>query len=370
MTPEGVEKTDSEKSSPNTNYSTVLLILIIVGGLLFYFQDSFFKPKVNPKSIAVLPFDNYSPKSEDEFLSDGFTEVIIANLAKVKDLIVISRTSVMRYKDTDMSLKEIAKELNVANILEGSIQKKGNKIRVVGQLIEAETDNHLWSETYDKDIDDIFLIQTSIAKEIASSLKSKITESEKSHIEDKLTDNIEAYELYLKVRELRNVANYYEHNNTLRLSLLEKIINLDPHFSEAYALLSKEHSEMVHFGFDKNQGRIDLAKENIEKAFSLKPESPDVQFAYGYYYYGCHKDYLRALEYYEYALEKEPGNAEYISYIGYAHRRLGNWDEMLQYFEKALVLNPNDIGLLGNLRDTYEFLRQYDKFNYTDFHAK
>ena len=337
VTPEGDIITDVEKSSSNTNYTTLIFILVVAGGLLFFFQDSFIRPEVNPKSIAVLPFDNFSPNPEDDYLSAGFTEVIIANLAKVEDLMVISRTSIMRYKDKDMNLKEIADELQVANILEGSIQRTGNKIRVVGQLIEAKTDNHLWSETYDKDIDDIFLIQTSIAKEIASSLKSKITESEKSHIEDKLTDNIEAYELYLKVRELRNVANYYEHNNTLRLSLLEKIINLDPHFSEAYALLSKEHSEMVHFGSDNSQKRIDMAKENIEKAFSIKPGSPDVQFAYGYYYYGCFKDYRKALEYYEFALTKEPGNAEYIAYIGYAHRRLGNWDEMLQYFEKAVV---------------------------------
>ena len=370
VTPDGIQKTDKEKSSGSKNNSTIILILVIVSGLLFYFQNNFFKPKMNPKSIAVLPFDNYSPKLEDEFLSDGFTEVIIANLAKVKDLIVISRTSVMRYKDTDMSLKEIAKELNVANILEGSIQKKGNKIRVVGQLIEAKTDDHLWSETYDMDIDDIFSIQTSIAKEIAASLKLTITESEKAIIEDKLTDNIEAYEYYLKIRELRNSKTFYDKNNELRLALLEKIIKLDPNFAEAIALLSIEHSEMVHFGLDKSQRRIDLAKENIEKAYRLKPESPDVQFAYGYYYYGCYKDFLRALEYYEYALTQEPGNAEYISYIGYAHRRLGNWDEMLQYLEKALVLNPNDISLRGNLRASYEFLRQYDKLNYTDYDAK
>jgi TolB-like protein len=368
MTPEGVEKTDSVKLSSNTNYSTIMLILIIVGGLLFYFQDSFFKPKVNPKSIAVLPFDNYSPKSEDEFLSDGFTEVIIANLAKVKDLMVISRTSVMRYKDTDMSLIEIAKELNVANILEGSIQRKGNKIRVVGQLIEASTNNHLWAETYDEDIDDIFAIQTSIAKEIAASLKTQITESEKSVIEDKLTDNIEVYELYLKVMELRSstMTSLFS-KREIRMNLLNKIIDLDPEFAEAYAMLSIENAEMVHFGNDKGQSRIDMAKENLDKAYKLKPYSPVVRFAHGYYYYGCFKDYYNALEHFKYALLKEPGKAEYNQYIGYVHRRLGNWDEMLHYFEKSLVLNPNDMSLRLNLIDTYIFLRQYNKVNFIDY---
>ena len=197
VTPEGIEKTDRYKPSVRTNYSTILLLLVVIGGLIFYFQDKLFKSKINPNSVAVLPFDNYSPKSEDEYLSDGFTEVIIANLAKVKDIMVISRTSVMRYKDTDMSWKEIADELNVSKILEGSIQKKGNKIRVVGQLIEASTNNHLWAETYDEDIDDIFAIQTSIAKEIAASLKLTITEPERSVIEDVLTDNEWVYEVLL-----------------------------------------------------------------------------------------------------------------------------------------------------------------------------
>ena len=130
VTPEGVVKTETNRSSSKTNYSIFILIVVVGGGLLFFFQDRLFKPAVNPKSIAVLPFDNFSPNPDDEYLSDGFTEVIIANLAKVQDLMVISRTSIMRYKNSDMSLKEIAKELNVANILEGSIQKKGNKIRV------------------------------------------------------------------------------------------------------------------------------------------------------------------------------------------------------------------------------------------------
>ena len=159
ITPEGDIIVDSDKSSSSKNYFILILLLIVVGGVLFYYyRDGLLQPTINPKSVAVLPFENYSPKAEDDYLSSGFTEVIIANLAKVQDLMVISRTSVMRYKDSDMSLKEIAAELNVANILEGSIQKKGNKIRVVSQLIEAQTDNHIWAETYDSEIEDIFEI--------------------------------------------------------------------------------------------------------------------------------------------------------------------------------------------------------------------
>jgi len=362
VTPEGIIKTDKGKSSTNINYSTILLLLVIMGGVLFYFQDRFFKPKVNPKSIAVLPFDNFSPNPEDEYLSSGFTEVIIANLAKVKDLMVISRTSVMRYKNTDMSLKDIAKELNVANILEGSIQRTDRKIRVVGQLIEAKTDKHLWAETYDAEFEDIFSIQTSIATEIASALKSQITESERLVIEDKKTDNIEAYEMYLKVKELRREELYT--SAKIRKELLKKIIGIDPQFAEAYALIALEYSEAVHYGFSENFERSqEKAKEMIDKAFELKPDSPEIRFAYGYYYYGCHKDFLQALKHYEYALKQEPGNADYNAYIGFAYRRLGDGDKTIKFLENALELNPNVTQLYYEMVGTYTFFRKYEKID-------
>ena len=192
MTNEGVVKTESRGNSDNKFIGfTIILFVILV--LLYNYKDDFFKPAVNPKSIAVIPFDNFSQSKDDEYLSSGFTEVIIANLAKVQDLMVVSRTSVMRYKDTKMSLKDIAKELNVAHILEGSVQRTGNKIRVVGQLIEASTDRHVWAETYDEEFDNIFSIQTSIAKEIAFALKSRITSNEQNRIDKKPTENIKAY---------------------------------------------------------------------------------------------------------------------------------------------------------------------------------
>ena len=369
VTPEGVVKTEPKTSSFKSNYSILILILVIGGGLLFYFQDRLFKSAVNPKSVAVLPFDNYSPNPEDKYLSAGFTEVIIANLAKVQDLMVISRTSVMRYEDTKMRLRDIAEELNVANILEGSIQRTGNKIRVVGQLIEAKSDKHLWAETYDSDFNNIFTIQTSIAKEIAASLKSRITESEKSGIEEIWTENIEAYELFLKVKELRQITNYYD-NSELRINLLDKAIDLDSEFAEAYAQLSIEHSENVHFGMDQSQSRKDLARINIERAFQLKPENPFIRFAFGYYYYGCFKNYQKALEHYQYSLSKEPGNRDFNEYIGYVHRRLGNWNETVVYLEKAAELDPNHLGTLDNLIGTYYFLKDYKKINLIEIDKK
>jgi len=365
ITDKGIVKTESTKKS-NNNYATVLLIFLIIVGFFYVFKNQLLKPSINSKSIAVLPFDNYSPNDEDDYLSSGFTEVIIANLAKVKDLMVISRTSVMRYKNTKMSLKDIAKELNVANILEGSIQKTGNKIRVVGQLIETSTDKHIWAETYDSDFDDIFSIQTSIATEIASALKSQITDSEKSIIQKKKTENIQAYNMYMKVKELKR-TNYYN-NAPIRKDLLNKIIDLDPQFAEAYAQMSLEYSNAVQFGLDQDiEKSKNKSKEYIEKAFDIKPESSEVREAYGWYYYACYRDYTRAIEHYKYALSKEPGSSDAKSSLGFAHRRLGNKDECIKYLEEANKLDPNHLKLMTELLGTYLFYKQYNKIDLIKF---
>ncbi len=368
ITDKGIVKTKSINKSNNNYYLLFLIILIVIGGF-YLLKNNIFQPSINSKSIAVLPFDNYSPNAEDEYLSSGFTEVIIANLAKVKDLMVISRTSVMRYKNTKMSLKDIAKELNVAHILEGSIQRTDNKIRVVGQLIEASSDKHVWAETYDASFEDIFTIQTNIATEIASALKSQITDSEKSIIQVKKTDNIQAYDMYLKVKELKRTNDLaFAENITIRKELLNKIITIDPKFAEAYALMSLEYSNAVQFGIEKNtEESKNQSKKFIQQAFELNPESPEVRTAYGYYYYACYRDYTRALEHYMYALTKEPGSADINARIGFAHRRLGNKDKSIKYLETANKLDPNHFKIMTELAVTYFFYKEYSKIDFVKF---
>ena len=363
VTDGGIVKTKTVEKS-NNNYFTALLLIILASFAFYIFKDQIVVPSVNPKSIAVIPFDNYSPSSEDEYLSAGFTEVIIANLAKVKDLMVISRTSVMRYKNTTMSLKDIAKELNVAHILEGSIQRTGDKIRVVGQLIEASSDKHVWAETYDAEFENIFTIQTEIATSIASALKSQITDSEKENIKDKKTDSIEAYEMYLKVRDLKRRSRNFMKNRSVRMDLLNKIIEIDPLFAEAYSQISLEYSDAVQFGVSgDSEEDTKQAKFYIEKAFDLKPDSPDVRNAYGWYYYSCYRDYEKALKHYKVALSQEPGNSETHARIGFAYRRLGNEDESISYVEKSRKLDPNHFTLFTNLYGSYLFFKKYDKID-------
>tara|TARA_B100000700_G_scaffold303034_1_gene374087 strand:+ start:107 stop:2131 length:2025 start_codon:yes stop_codon:yes gene_type:complete len=367
LTDKGVVKTVS-KEQYNNKFIFYFLFIFVSFVLFYFFKDIFFQPAVNPKSIAVIPFDNYSQNSEDEYLSDGFTEVIIANLAKVKDLMVISRTSVMRYKKTTMSLKDIAKELNVAHILEGSVQRTGNKIRVVGQLIEASTDKHVWAETYDEEFDNIFSIQTSIATEIAAALKSEITANEKAIIKEKYTDNIKAYEMFLKVRELNKTKTDFYENKKIRREILQKIIEIDPQFSEAYAEISFEHSNDVQFGHSKDiEASKQISLNYITKAMELDSESVEVRAAYGWYYYVYFRDYLRALEHYEFALSKEPGNAGTNGLIGFAYRRLGKEKECIQYLEEAYKLDPNNLLYLKELNGTYFFYKKYNKIDLVKF---
>ena len=367
MTNQGIVKAEPRSNSNSTFFGSTIIFFVILS-FFYLYKDNFFRSAVNPKSIAVIPFDNFSKDPKDEYLSNGFTEVIIANLAKVKDLMVISRTSVMRYKNTKMSLKDIAKELNVAHILEGSVQRTDNKIRVVGQLIEARTDKHVWAETYDEEFNNIFDIQTSIATEIASALKSEITDNEKAVIKEKYTDNIQAYEMFLKVRELNKTKADFSENKTIRRQLLKDIIKIDPQFAEAYAEISFEYSNDVQFGASEDiESSRKISLDYITKAMEIDSESVDVRAAYGWYYYVYFRDYLRALEHYKFALSKEPGNSGTNGLIGFAYRRLGNEEESIKYLEEAYKLDPNNLLLLRELNGTYFFYKKYNKINFVKF---
>ena len=337
----------------------IVLALGVVAGILIgtYGGDSF-KSSVDDKSIAVLPFDNYSTAEEDQYFSDGMTEVIIANLAKVKDLKVISRTSVMEYKNTTKKLKEIAKELGVAHILEGSIQRANGRVRVVGQLIDADTDEHIWAETYDKKESDIFELQSDVAIEIANALKTELTDEVKARISEKLTESTIAYEYYLK-------GNMYESDGHSKTNLLaaiaeyERAVSIDSDFAEAHAQLGKMHAHIKWYRHDLSQRRMDMSKEAIDRAMSLKANNAIVRIARGTYYYHGFRDYGKALADYTLARELAPGNISAIYRIGLIYRRLGDYEKAIENIEQAISLDPRSILMLQNLAGTYLSIRQY-----------
>jgi len=279
--------TPQKKRIRNRNIAFMgIAVLIVVAGYAIW--SRFLAPSgpeftsAERKSIAVLPFKNMVPDPENEWFSDGITEDIITQLSKIGDLKVISRTSIMLYKDSKKNLREIGEELGVATILEGSVRRADNRVRIVSQLVDARTDGHIWAETYDREMKDIFDIQSDVAQKIAMALKAKLSPEEKQRIEQKPTDNLEAYDYYLQGREYAE-RSYEKKDLEISIELFEKAVRADPNFAEAYASLAVQHCRMHWYGFDRSPERLARAKEAIDKALSLKPHEPWVRAANGLY---------------------------------------------------------------------------------------
>lgn len=299
----------------------------------------FFPPKpasVERKSIAVLPFKNISEEKENEYFSDGMTEEIITQLSKIGELKVISRTSVMRYKNSDKSLRDIGKDLDVATILEGSVRRAGNRIRIASQLIDARTDEHIWAETYEREMKDIFAIQSDVAQQIATALKVKLSPTEKERIEKKPTENLTAYDYYLKGREY--YYHYRKQDNENAIELFKKALELDPNYALACAGLGDAYGQQTNkFGFPR-------AWDDSAIAVSKKAISIDPNLAEGYKSLGLayqEKGWNRkALESYRKAVELNPNYFPAVANIGFTNWFIGEFDEALLWMKKSGVLNP------------------------------
>jgi serine/threonine protein kinase/tetratricopeptide (TPR) repeat protein len=294
------------------------------------------KAKPSP-SVAVLPFVNMSPERENEYFSDGITEDIIAQLSKIGDLKVISRTSIMRYKRSDKSLREIGKELDVTTILEGSVRKADNRVRIVGQLVDARTDEHIWAETYDREMKDIFDIQSDVAQQIATALKAKISPAEKERLQKKPTDNLSAYDYYLKGRDY--YYRYHKQDNEIAIELFEKALKLDPDYALAYAGLGDAYAQRkLKYGFASTW--LDSAIQVSEKAISIDPDLAEAYKALGLAYIA--KGWFRkALEVNHKAVELKPNHFPAVANIGWSYWYIGKFDRALRYMKKSLDLNPS-----------------------------
>ena len=296
------------------------------------------------KSVAVLPFQNLSPDPENAFFADGMTEDILTQLARVRDLKVISRTSVMRYKGTQKPIQTIASELGVATVLEGSVRRAGNRVRIVSQLIDARTDEHLWAETYDRELKDVFAIQSEVAQRIAAALKATLSPAEKKRIEQSPTQNLTAYDLYLKGRELYN--RYRKADNETAIALFQKALELDQAFALAYAGLGDAYAQRaLRFGFP--QSWLDTSLEMSRKAIALNSELAEGYKALGLAYAARGK-YRESLEATRRAAEINPNYAAAVSNVGVALRHMGRLDEALPWSLRGFELDPtNAIGPVG-----------------------
>lgn len=314
------------------------------------------KAKPSP-SVAVLPFVNMSPDAENEYFSDGITEDIIAQLSKIGDLKVISRTSIMRYKQSDKRLQEIGKELDVTTILEGSVRKAGNRVRIVSQLIDARTDEHIWAETYDREMKDIFDIQSDVAQQIATALKAKISPAEKELLAKKPTDNLTAYDYYLKGRDY--YYRYHKQDNEIAIELFQKTIKLDPDYALAYAGLGDAYAQRtLKFGFAPTW--LDSAIQVSEKAISIDPDLAEGYKALGLAYIA--KGWLRkALEVNHKAVELKPNYFPAVANIGWSYWYIGEFDQALRYMKKSLALNPSGAHDCFGIGSLYLKLGDYAK---------
>jgi TolB-like protein/class 3 adenylate cyclase/Flp pilus assembly protein TadD len=308
------------------------------------------------KSIAVLPFENLSSDKENAFFADGVQDEILTDLAKVADLKVISRTSVMQYRNTAArNLREIAKQLGVAHVLEGSVQREANKIRVNAQLIDARNDAHLWAHTYDRDLADVFAIQSQIAETIAEQLQARLSPSEKAAIAQAPTKDVVANDLYVRALALNDRVNDPGGKESLlqAVSLLEEAVRRDPNFVLAHCLLCETHLSLYWAGFDHTPARRDQALAALQAAERIQPDSGDVHAEKGLYAYHGFRDYDRARVELELARKKLPNAANLYSSLGAVDRRQGRWDDAIRNYDRAVQLDPRNFLVVEEAAFTY-----------------
>jgi TolB-like protein len=320
-------------------------------------------PAVAAKSIAVLPFANMSADKDNDFLADGIHEDVLTSLAKIRDLKVISRTSVLAYRDTaSRNLKKIAADLGVAVVLEGSVRRSGNKVRVTAQLIDARTDEHLWAENYDGDLTDVFALQAKLAQQIASALKATLTPGELSLIERRPTQDAQAYELYQRAKLMRQrfSANTVRADYEASVALYEQALARDPNLALAHGDLTFVHGVMYWFGaIDATPGRRARAAAALAEVQRLAPGSPEAHMAQGAFAYLCENDWPKALTELRAAETGLPNDDQLMYLLAITHRRLGLLPEALGYLQRAVDLNPHEKRSGSSYLETLFAMRRY-----------
>jgi len=340
----------------------LVIAMLVIGRRPFYSQTG---ESISQKSIAVLPFENLSEDKANAFFADGVQDEVLTDLARIADLKVISRTSVMQYKTgIARNLREIGQQLGVANVVEGSVQRSGNRVRVNAQLVDARTDRHLWGQTYDRDLADVFAIQSEIAKTIADQLQAKLSPSEKSAIERPPTNDLAAFDLYTRAKDLlltapgssAGKADYLQ-----AIDLLNQAVARDPSFFQAYCRLAQAHDGLYSAGYDHTSARLALAEAAIEAASRLRPNAGETHLARARNIYQGYRDYNGALAELELARQTLPNDSRVFELTGYIQRRQpGRYEESTRTLERAIELDPRNVVVLHQIAAfNYRRLRRY-----------
>lgn len=362
LTPDGIVRTESAPAGPKGRPRHLWIYVAAVAGLLsigFFFLDrSGGSSQPDEKSIAVLPFENRSEDKANAYFADGIQDEILTRLAQIADMKVISRTSTAHYKSAPGNLKEIARELGVTHILEGAVQKSGDSVRINVQLIRAEDDAHLWAQIYDRKLTDVFAIQSEVANAIAVTLHAKLTGAERQVLAQKLTENADAYDVYLQgIAFVREGFSAASGENAVKA--LEEAVRLDPQFAAAWALLARVHSRVFFNNIDATERRRETAQRSLQTALRFQPNLAETQLAQAFFQYWVERDYGGARTTFERLRATLPNNADILEVLGYISRRQGRWAEGDTHLDHAVALNPRDRFLRMQVTAGREFTRNY-----------
>lgn len=339
---------------------TLAAALLVSGAVAYSFFFVARAPLPNEKSIAVLPFENLSEEKSNAYFADGIQDEILTRLSKIADLKVISRTSTQRYKKKSQKLSEIANQLGVANLLEGSVQKTNDQVRVNVQLIRAANDSHLWAETYDRKLTDIFSVESEVAKTIADQLRAKLTGQEKEVIAARPTNNPQAYDAYLRGLAYALKTGNSPANMLAAQKHLKEAVRLDPKFALAWALLSYVDAlGYLSLTLQPTEALRDETGQAAETALALQPNLGEAILARGYYYYACLKEYDAAVRYFEQARQILPNSSQIPESLAYVARRRGQWEQSELYFNEAERLDPRNASLLTQHAQSYMIVRRF-----------
>src|SRR5438105_3682594 len=378
LTPQGLKRTeDVDLAAQGSRKSHAWIYIVIVGaafsiGLIFVGRYTASRttpredgrpggPSLPEKSIAVLPFENLSDDKGAAYFADGIQDEILTKLASIADLKVISRTSTARYKSKPEDLKTVSQQLGVATVLEGSVQKAADKVRVNVQLIDAMADSHLWAKTYDRDIKDVFAVESEVAQEIADSLQAKLSPAESSTLATAPTKDTAAYDLFLKGESQLRAANTSLRPESFdqAIAWYQQAIARDPNFALAMARLAECRLGQHWFVETFTEAELAEVKKTVEHALALAPDLAQAHVALGLFYYYGYRQYEQALAEFGRALQLQPNNAQALEYSGYVYRRQGQWLRCLDTLKKSLEQDPRNADVAGNLSQTYCILRMW-----------
>ena len=378
LTPEGIKRTEDVDLAAQSRRKSYTWIYVVVIGIVFSF-GLFFLGRytagnkapiptsiIPDKSVAVLPFENLSSDKENTYFAQGIQDEILTRLAKIADLKVISRTSTQRYASAPNNLREIGNQLGVANILEGSIQKAGQEVHISVQLIKAATDTHLWAESYDRELKNIFGVEGEVAGKIAEALNAKLTGIEEKALAVKPTTNPAAYDAYLHGRSIE-ATRFDSSGYPEAVANYGRAVQLDPTFALAWAHLATARSFLYFNGMDSNTNTASSVKDAADRAITLQPELGEAWIAQGAYRYRVLHDFPGALQAYEEASKRLPNSADVFGEIAFVERRMGRWAAAETHFRKALQLDPRNLQLLIFTSQTLGYLRRFtEAYDFVD----